>query len=117
MKKEQKELEEAWEALSPAQRDSMRADEQKWEAQNNAEPFQIRLQSITNRAAWLWHLADNKARAMIGILVRNISGNTADPAKPGAITSLQEMAISSASWLRRHTSQIFLNDSFHVVLS
>ena len=32
-------------------------------------------------------------------------------------TSLQEMAIFSASWLRRHTSQIFLNDSFHAVSS
>jgi hypothetical protein len=62
MKKAQKELGEAWEALSPEQRDSMRADEQKWEAQNNGEPFQIRLQSITNRAAWLWHLAGNKER-------------------------------------------------------
>jgi hypothetical protein len=63
MKKAQKELEEAWEALSPGQRDSMRADEQNWEAQTSGEAFQIRLQSITNRAAWLWHLAGNKERA------------------------------------------------------
>ena len=63
LRQQQNELKEAWAALNPAQRESLRADEQQWEVQTDAEPFLIKLQSITKRAASLWHLAGNKERA------------------------------------------------------
>jgi hypothetical protein len=50
-------LNRAWQALSPVQRDALRNDERNWIKYKDALPVKLQLQAVEDRAAYLWKLS------------------------------------------------------------